>query len=242
MYKAMLHETRRKQLTPFTPPEGENKMRISKVLLLVMCLSFALFFAQSASADTITYTLNNSNLGSSFTGPFATVQVNLTSSTTATITFTAGTGYVLMDSSIADANVNATSWSISGFSFACGGAGCNGGSGQVNGFGVFNQTTNAFGGYGDALSTVNFTITDTSGTWANAASVLAPNSQGGHAAVHVAPTSLGGACTGFASDATEAPGSGTATGCTATGEPSTLLGLLGAGLIGLPFMRRKLIA
>jgi hypothetical protein len=196
--------------------------------------------APRASADTITYTLNNSNLGSSFTGPFATVVVNLTSSTTATITFTAGSGYVLMDSSIADVNVNSATWSIGSFSFACGGAGCNGGSKNVNGFGTFNQTTNAFGGFGNALSSVSFTITNTSGTWASAANVLTANSQGGHAAVHVAPISLGGACTGFASDGTEKAGSTTASGCTPTvPDGGVTLMLLGGTLAGLETLRRK---
>src|SRR6266851_3601504 len=51
--------------------------------------------------------------------------------------------------------------------------------------GVFNQTINNFDGASDAETSVLFTLTNNSGTWASAADVLTANGQGFDAAAHV---------------------------------------------------------
>jgi hypothetical protein len=61
----------------------------------------------------------------------------------------------------------------------------NGGSGNVNGYGVFNQTINNFDGGADAETSVTFTLTNNSGTWASAADVLTANLSGFDAAAHI---------------------------------------------------------
>jgi hypothetical protein len=197
--------------------------------------------APRASADSTSYTLSNSNLGSSFTGPFGTVTVDLTSSTTATITFTAGSGYVFLDGGIGDVNVNASSWTIGSFSgITCAAGGCDGGGANaIDGFGSFNQTVNSQGGFGDSITTFSFVLTDTGGTWSSATAVLFANGSGGDVAAHIAPTSLGGACTGFASNGTTNSTTPPA-GCTSTvPDGGMTLMLLGGALVGLESLRRK---
>ncbi len=87
------------------------------------------FGAPRASADTISFTINTPNTAiSGFTGPYATVTVNRTSTTMATITFTsdtaAGNIYLMGDGSSVDVNVNATSWTVSGIAGSNAGRPC----------------------------------------------------------------------------------------------------------------------
>ena len=108
----------------------------------------------------------------------------------------------------------------------------------MDGWGVFNQTFNESDGFTDALQTVTFTLTDTSGTWANSDSVLKANGNGAFVAAHVGIcnvdpcTFTGGsfANTGYASQggAVNIP----------TPEPSSLA-LLGTGVLGLATMIRR---
>lgn len=220
-------------------------MKRQSLMLAVAAVAALLFLltlgAPIASADSTSFTLTNSNLGSSFAGPFGTVTVDLTTSTTATITFTAGSGYVFLDGGIGDVNVNATSWTIGTFSgITCASTGCDGGSANaIDGFGSFNQTVNSKGGFGDNVTTFSFVLTDTGGFWSSATSVLSANSTGGDVAAHIAPISLGGACTGFASDGTTS--STTApNGCTpSVPDGGETLMLLGGVLVGLETLRRK---
>ena len=217
-----------------------KRHRITMVATAVGALLFLLTLgAPLASADSISYTLSNSNLGSGFTGPFGTVNVSLSGST-ATITFTAGSGYVFLDGSIGDLNINGT-WSLGTVTgITCATAGCDGSFGNVDGFGTFNQTINSKAGFGSAVTSFSFTITETGTTnWGSAAGVLFANSTGGHVAAHIAPTSLGGACTGFASDGTTSsttpPG-----GCAGTvPDGGVTLMLLGGALVGIETLRRK---
>ena len=127
--------------------------------------------------------------------PYVSVTVNRTNSTHATTTFTsltaAGNIYLMGDGSSVAVNVNATSWTVNNITGSNSGTGftpgpySNGGSGNVDGFGVFNQTINSFDGFTHSSSTIGFTLTNTSGTWANVAAVLAANSGGSLAAAHI---------------------------------------------------------
>jgi hypothetical protein len=191
-------------------------------------------FAAPAQADFIS-TLNFTDNNTLGTGPFGTVDVNLTSNTTALVTFTADSGYYFIDSSIADLQVNASSFTVGGFSATAApgstGTASNlsfGGSGNVNGYGTFNLTTNNMDGTAQALSDVDFTITNTSGTWASAADVLTTNLNGFDAAAHVV------VCSGSVTGCTNSPPTGfvAETSGTSVPEPTTLA-LLGTGLIGL---------
>src|ERR1051325_7013906 len=84
------------------------------------CVALAsIFAAGTASADSITFDITDGNL-SGYSGPYALVTVKLTSSTTATISFTSlndGTYLYLMgDGGSAAVNVNATSFTVSDIS------------------------------------------------------------------------------------------------------------------------------
>jgi hypothetical protein len=202
----------------------------------VFAMAAALGSASIARADTISFDIGSLNLAGPFPGPYEHVVVDRTSSTTATITFTSLTNggfiYLMGDGGTVGVNVNAATWTLgpitgsnSGTGFTLGGPFSDGGSGNEDGFGSFNQTINTFDGFTHSSDTISFTLTDTSGTWASAANVLTPNSQGFEAAAHVfitsspANASNGAIVTGFAAGSVP--------------EPSTwammLLGFLGLG-------------
>lgn len=169
---------------------------ISCIAAAGLALGFLLFGASGAEAAPIVYQLTAGNSAiSGFAGPYADVTVDLTSSTTATITFTsntvAGNTYLFGDSSAAAVNVNATSWTLGGLSASNSGTGfttpslSDSGSANVDSFGVFNQTVKDFDGLMYSADTLSFTLTNTSGTWASASSVLAANANGNVAAAHI---------------------------------------------------------
>jgi len=207
--------------------------------------------AQAVIIDSFPSTLTVTQDAALGTGPFGTVEVDLNSSTTATITFTAASGFYFIDSSIADLEVNAATFTVGGFSatLAPGSTGSAsnlsfGGSGNVNGFGVFNLTINNKDGTAQALTQVDFTVTDAFGTWASAADVLAMNPDGFDAAAHVL------ACSGAPTTSVANDGCGTSppTGFVAENapsgsgpppipEPGTLF-IFGSGLAGLALVRR----
>ena len=228
--------------------------RCMKVATPVVCIATLVCLltigAPPASADLFSFDLGTGNSAiSGFPGPYAQVTVDRTSSTIATVTFTSltnsGNIYLMGDGGTVAVNVNASSWTLSGITgsnsgtgFTLGGPFSDGGAGNEDGFGSFNQTINTFDGFTHSSDTISFTLTDTSGTWASAANVLTPNASGEDAAAHIFVTSSpanaanGALATGFASQGAPVP----------SPEPSSL-SIFGVGLLGLlGLARRRLLA
>jgi len=180
-------------------------MRIPKAkYITAVLLAVAGFALQQARADVMSIlNVGNPDLtGGGNNPPYGTVTVSLNGAgTLATITFTAAAPYLFGGVNAVDVNVNGA--------FTLGTITDNGagtfsqdmsGMSNVDGFGDFNLRLNDTDGFGDAASIVSFTIT---GSWANAASVLAFNLGGGNggpsdAAAHIFP--LDGSKTGFAAE------------------------------------------
>ena len=164
-------------------------------------------------------------------GPFGDVCVHLNSPTSATLTFAAYTDYVFGDGSAAGVNVAASSFTPSFGSESLGGGDVSGNfkdftSGVVDGHGSFNLLLNNknFGAAGPA-DTIIFSVTDNSGTWASASSVLTGNGSNFDAVGHVRwARGPDGANTGYAAEVVP--------------EPASLM-LLGAGVVGLATLGRK---
>jgi hypothetical protein len=190
------------------------KFRYLPILAGAAVLGIASLFASPARADLVfDLGLGNSDI-SGFPGPYAQVDVHLVDSTHATITFTSltngGNIYLMGAVGSVAVNVNASSFTlgtITGSNAGTGftpGAFSNGGAGNVDGFGSFNQTINSFDGFTHTSDTISFTLTNTSGTWADANSVLIKNADGQLAAAHIFVTSSpanaanGALATGFA--------------------------------------------
>jgi len=215
---------------------------LTKFAMLLVCAVFMASIAQSAKADSITFdlTLGNSAI-SGFPGPYASVLVNRTSTTTATITFTSllnsGHIYLFGADGAVGVNVNATAFALGPITGSNGGTGfspgpfSDGGSGNEDGWGSFNQTINSFGGYTHASDTLSFSLSNISGTWSSAATVLTPNNAGFVAAAHIfvanfpADASNGALATGFAANGT-------------IPEPGTI-GLVAVGAVALLAMRKR---
>lgn len=205
------------------------------ILLFVFMVSLLLMVGQARAHTVISFDLDEGNVGglSGYTGPYAGVNVYLTSETTATITFTAYSNYRFTDGKIVDLNVSATSFDASlptGFSY-------NETNTPVDGFGYFNLKYNGPVNYGNSLDIVTIYLTNNSGTWSGAEYVLATNANGNRAAAHL----------GFFTGSFTDPGNKFITTGYASETPSQVpnvpipptVYLLGAGLVGLFGLRRK---
>ncbi len=218
-------------------------MNTGRLLVSVIGCALASSLAQS-HATSVTYDLGTGNPGlSGYSGPYATATVDLTSPTTATITFASltsgGNIYLMGDGGSVAVNVNAASWTLGTTIIGVnGGTGftpgpySNGGAGNEDGFGSFNQTINGFDGFDHSADNVTFTLTDTSGTWTDPSEVLTANAGGSVAAAHIFVTAYpanqanGALTTGYAADGSQVPDGG------------TTVALMGLGLLGLSSARK----
>lgn len=214
-------------------------MTKSKLAAAVAASALVLTLGTAASALT-TFTLSIGNAAiSGFSPPYGSVSVTLADATHANISFTSATPqYFFLAAQAADVNVNAATWTLSGLT-GNGGALSDGGSNNVDGFGVFNQTTDQFDGFGSRSSTISFTLTNTGGTWGSDSLVLKPNASGDSVGAHIGVCADAG-CTSFVATgfATNGPGG-------AIPEPATwammLVGFFGMGSI-LRTQRRRALA
>src|SRR6266576_2005122 len=192
-------------------------VNVTKWAVVIACIGLMAFTVQPAKADTITYSLTTGNSAiSGYPGPYASVLVNRTTTTTATITFTSltnsGNIYLFGDGSTVGVNVNAASWTLGPVTGSNSGTGftpatfSTAGSQNVNGFGIFNQVIDSDDGFTHSSDSVSFSLTDTSGTWASAMAVLLANSGGSLAEAHIfvtadpANASNGALATGYAAN------------------------------------------
>src|SRR5262249_25579709 len=175
-----LMENKTSGATLRTTGEGNAFMRISKIALAGL-----MAVAASANAQVYTIDVGNSAL-SPYLPPYATATVSLVDSTHANVTFASLShdGYVFLMGSAQ--GVNATAFTVSNLTwanvysgFVDPGAGTyTVGSGNVSTFGLFNTVIVFFDGFKNTASTFSFSLTNTSGTWGSAASVLTPNASG----------------------------------------------------------------
>jgi len=209
------------------------KTGISKITLGAIAGLMAL---GAISAKAISYSLNDPNAAlAGYAGPYGFVDVTLTDSTHAVITFTGNTvgnyQYLFGGVSMADVNLNSSSFNVTVVAPSTTKSPIL--SGNVSSFGNFNITIDNKNA-SDTTDTVKFNVEDLSGSWANASSVLIANADTFIAAAHivVVDTTTGGvAITGFTANADTTH---------VVPDGGSTMALLGAGLLGLGCIRRKM--
>jgi len=221
-------------------------INLTKLAVVIACAGFMAFTVQPAKADSITFDLTAGNSAiSGYPGPYASVLVNRTSTTTATITFSSltnsGNIYLLGGQGIIGINVNSTGFTLGPITGSNGGTGftpgpwSDGGSNNEDGWGVFNQTIDSFDGFTHSSDNISVALTNVLGTWASASDVLIANSDGFLAAAHIFVTT----------SPANAYNTALATGYAANGPVTVPDGggtvlLLGAALSAIGLIRRKL--
>jgi hypothetical protein len=202
--------------------------------------------ARAVVLDSTDIAISEPNTGlSGFAGAYANLHIDLTSSTTASVTFTSlthgGYLYLLGGQGAADLNVNgpytlgpvleANALSGFGASFDANVPG------NVSSFGKFDLSLNNSDGFHDSATTIGFTLTDTGAPWSSAAGVLTPDDAGFLAAVHAFACAEpgcsrdgGAAVSGFAGNGNAPPDR--------IPEPETLA-VLGTALVGFGVVRRR---
>jgi len=227
-----------------------NKIKCIAVVLI----GIAGLALEQAKADTYDFNLSSPNSAiSPYTGPYVAVHIDLNAAgTQATVTFTSlsnGSNYYLMgDGGSFDLNTNGAA-TVSAVSYTQGAfmIGFNAasstilnGSGNVDGFGTFNNTNASFDGFDHAFSQVSFTLTRNSGSWANAMSVLTANGNGALAAAHIFVATIRADGKVYQVDGALATGFAANGGSVSIPDGGTTVMLLGMALGALGMVRRYL--
>jgi len=217
---------------------------MKKFLLTVVCVA-GVVACNRVSADSITYELKVASTSdgelAGYPGPYGTVTVDLTSPTTATITFASltagGNIYLFGDGRSVDVNVNAASFSVSAISGSNAGTGFTPGppygvtTGFADGFGYYNLAITSRDGFYSSQDLLTFVLTDLSGTWASPTSVLTRNASGYLAAAHIYVTEDPAV---WAVENLKAQGY-----AAAVPDGGMTAALLGLGMLGLGFFARR---
>jgi len=223
----------------------KTKTLTGKSLVLAAALGVSLVSAvQQASANAI-YTLGTTDISIPGGGPYATAEIDLTSSTTANIIFTGltspGSPFDKFGIGNPALNVNGTGFTVSNVKEDGVSISDSTSSGNEDGFGSFNlivDTSN--NGSSSYLQKVSFTLTDSTADWLTATSVVTGNDQGSLLASHVFVFNSDGTpagLTGFIHDSSVT----TITGNGGVPDGASTVTLLGMALTGMGLLRKKLV-